>query len=480
MTSTNNIITPVILCGGSGTRLWPLSRRTAPKQFITIGDELSLFQQVLKRLDDNIIYGPPIILTNNDYRFQVAEQALQIGIKLGGVLLEPSARNTAPAIAAAALHIQSSNGNSLIHVLPSDHMIEDDETFRGAVETAAKTAMEGYLVTFGIEPTGPATGYGYIKAGKTLSTGAHRVEQFIEKPPVEEAIAMLNEGGYSWNSGMFLFSANVFLEELAAFEPEIIKAVTSAVKDAVIDLDFIRLNAENFEKSPSISIDYAVFEHTKKAAVMPSAIKWSDIGSWKSLWESRPSDKDGNVTSGKATYIDSENNMVVTERQHVAMNGVSNLTVVATDDALLVSTMDRSEQVKDIVAKLMADPATCILTEEHKTIYRPWGGYTSILNGERFQVKRLFVSPGKKLSLQKHHHRAEHWVVVSGTAEVTVDDKIVTLSENESVYIPLGAVHRLANPGKIQLEVIEVQSGSYLGEDDIIRIEDDFGRGRTY
>ena len=279
---------------------------------------------------------------------------------------------------------------------------------------------------------------------------------------------------------MFLFKADVFLEELNAFEPYIIKAVAKAVEHATIDLDFIRLDPDHFEKAPNISIDYAVFEPTKKAATVSAAIQWSDIGSWKSLWESQPTDNEGNVTSGNATFIEAQNNMVITEGQHVALNGVSNLTVVSTNDALLVSTIDRSEQVKDIVALLKNNPDTQKLTEEHKTIYRPWGGYTSILNGERFQVKRLFVSPGKKLSLQKHQYRSEHWVVVSGTAEVTLDDKIITLNENESVYIPLGAVHRLANTEEKLLEVIEVQSGSYLGEDDIIRLEDDFGRGRTY
>ncbi|MEP3524260.1 MAG: mannose-1-phosphate guanylyltransferase/mannose-6-phosphate isomerase [Hyphomicrobiales bacterium] len=473
-------ITPVILCGGSGTRLWPLSRRTAPKQFMSLGEEPSLFQQALKRLDDNDIYGPPVILTNSDYRFQVAEQAHQIGVKLCGILLEPTARNTAPAIAAAAKYIQTLNQADLIHVLPSDHLIVDDEAFRSAIETAAKTAMNDYLVTFGIKPSEPATGYGYIKAGETLNSGAHRVAKFIEKPPIEKAKIMLSEGGHSWNSGMFLFKTDVFLRELQAFEPNIIKAVSTAVDEAVIDLDFVRLDPVSFDKSPNISIDYALFERTQKAAVIPAAIQWSDIGSWKSLWENRPADENGNVVSGSATFSESKNNMIVTESQHVALNGVSDLTVVATNDALLISTMERSEQVKDIVSLLKEDPDTRILTEEHKTIYRPWGGYTSILNGERYQVKRLFVAPGKKLSLQKHKYRSEHWVVVSGTAEVTLDEKLIILVENESVYIPLGAVHRLANNEEKLLEVIEVQSGSYLGEDDIIRIEDDFGRGRTY
>lgn len=473
-------ITPVILCGGSGTRLWPLSRHKAPKQFMALGDEPSLFQQALQRLDSNKIYGAPVILTNNEHRFQVAEQAQQIGVKLGGILLEPSARNTAPAIAAAALHVKASKKPDLLHVLPSDHLIEDDKIYRTAIEDAAKAAMDGYLVTFGIKPNGPATGYGYIKASEALENGANLVAKFTEKPSLDKAKAMLEEGGYSWNSGMFLFKADTLLEELEAFEPEMIKTVSKAVQDAVIDLDFIRLDEASFEKAKNISIDYALFEPTKKAALISAEIKWSDIGSWKSLWENQPQDKHGNVVKGHATFIDAKENMVITDHQHVALNGVSNLTIVSTADALLVSSMEHSEGVKDIVAQLKADPNTLSLTDEHTTIHRPWGGYTSILNADTFQVKKLFVSAGKRLSLQKHQHRSEHWVVVSGKAEVTIDEKIFELCENESVYIPLGAVHRLANRDKKLLEVIEVQSGSYLGEDDIIRFEDDFGRGRDY
>lgn len=480
MTAGLQKITPVILCGGSGTRLWPLSRTSFPKQFLKLNDENSLFQKTLIRLASNDIYAEPLILTNNEYRFHVAEQARQIDLPLGSILLEPSARNTAAAIGAAAAYIIGENPQALMHVLPSDHLIDNNEIYQQAVETAAKAANAGYLVTFGITPTSPATGYGYIKAGKKLETGTMTVARFVEKPDLERADTMLAEGGYSWNSGMFLFRADTFMDQLSTHEPEVASAVIEATSNAEKDLTFVRLSREAFEKSPNISVDYAVFERTDKAAVVPADIHWSDIGSWKSLWESQPRDENGNAVNGSATMIEANNNMVVSDGQTIALNGVSNLTVIATDDAVLVSSMDRVEQIKDVVTALKADPATRVLAEEHKTIFRPWGGYTSILNGERFQVKRLFVLPGKKLSLQKHHHRAEHWVVVSGTAEVTVDDKVVTLSENESVYIPLGAVHRLANPGKIRLEVIEVQSGSYLGEDDIIRIEDDFGRGRTY
>lgn len=473
----NQGVIPVILCGGSGTRLWPLSRSEAPKQFTKIGNETSLFQKAILRHQSNEHYTRPIIITNDAYRFQVAEQALEVGVELGAIILEPASRNTAPAIAAAVTFINKSNPDALVHVLPSDHLIEDNNTYRDALNTASESAKVGYLVTFGVTPNQPATGYGYIKAGKKLATGASEVAQFIEKPELDKAQAMLDEGGYSWNSGMFLFSAKDFMSELGNFQPEITDAVQQAVDKAETDFDFVRLHKTAFEASPSISVDYAVFEVTQKAAVVSAEITWSDIGSWDAFYESRDADYNGNVTTGSATFVGSERNMVLTDRHHVALNGVSGLTVVANDDAILVSAMESSENVKDVVSALKNNPETAILAKEHKTNYRPWGGYTSILNGDRFQVKKLFVKPGKKLSLQKHHHRSEHWVVVSGTAEVTIDDSVMTLSENQSVYIPLGAVHRLANPGKILLEVIEVQSGSYLGEDDIIRIQDDFGRG---
>ncbi|MEP3177890.1 MAG: mannose-1-phosphate guanylyltransferase/mannose-6-phosphate isomerase [Lentilitoribacter sp.] len=480
MTSTSIKITPIILCGGSGTRLWPLSRKAFPKQFLQLGEQESLFQKALKRLASNPIYDVPIILTNADYRFLIAEQARQSDVGLGGILLEPAARNTAPAIGAAAAFVLSTGGSKLVHVLPSDHLIDNDDTYKAAIDIAAKTAMDNRLVTFGITPNNPATGYGYIKSGGDLSSGAQVVESFVEKPDAEKAQKMLAEGGYSWNSGMFLFDAKLFLDELERFQPEIVACVKEAVAKSETDLDFVRLDESAFVQSPDISVDYAVFEHTDKAAVVPASISWSDIGSWHSLWQSQDKDADGNAINGPVTLVNATNNMVVSEHQHIALNGVSDLTIVATDDAVLVSSAEASEGVKDVVTLLKKASETQELANSHKTVYRPWGGYTSILNGDRFQVKRLFVTPGKKLSLQKHQHRSEHWVVVSGTAEVTVDDTIHTLAENQSVYIPLGAVHRLANKGRILLEVIEVQSGSYLGEDDIIRIEDDFGRGRAY
>ena len=480
MSGETPLITPVILCGGSGTRLWPLSRTAFPKQFLQLGDELSLFQRTLVRLTSNPHYGPVLVLTNADYRFHVAEQARQLNIDLGGILLEPDARNTAPAIGAAAAYMMNHDKDSIIHVLPSDHLIEDDEEYRAAVETALATAQSGYLATFGINPTEPATGYGYIKAGEELDVGANLIAKFVEKPPKPQAEAMLTKGGYFWNSGMFMFRTDQLLSELKRFENDTFGSVTMSVNQAQSDLDFIRLDPSSFKRCKSVSIDYAVFEHTDKAAVVPSNITWSDVGSWNSLWESREKDTMGNAVWGSATLMSSKNNLVISERQHVALNGVADLTVVATDDAILISSMEQSENIKELVSHLKRAEETNSLTEEHNTVYRPWGGYTSILKGDRFQVKRLTVLPGKKLSLQKHHHRSEHWVVVSGTALVTLDDEVMTLSENESVYIPLGAVHRLENPGKISLEVIEVQSGSYLGEDDIIRIEDDFGRGKNY
>ncbi len=476
MKQCQSLITPVILCGGSGTRLWPLSRATFPKQFLQLEGEKSLFQQTLQRVHDNPLYDAPLVLTNQEHRFYVGEQARQIDVPLDTILLEPCSRNTAPAIGAAIAYNNSRKPDNLIHVLPSDHLIQDDEPYRAAILEAAQTARAGYLTTFGITPTYPATGYGYIKAGPKLEKAGHKVERFIEKPDEATAKTMVDEGGYFWNSGMFLLSPESFMQELGKFEPEMSSAILKAVKLAESDLDFVRLDEATFSMAPDISVDYAVFEKTERAALIPAPISWSDIGSWQSLWQSKGGDDAGNVVYGAATLNAADNNIVVSDGQHIALNGVSNLAVIATDDALLVSSLEQSEDIKKIVASLKESEATSPLTQEHKTVYRPWGGYTSILKGERFQVKKLFVKSGAQLSLQKHHHRAEHWVVVSGTAEVTIDDEVKILSENQSVYIPLGSVHRLKNPGKIQLEVVEVQSGSYLGEDDIVRFQDDFGR----
>lgn len=474
---TNKII-PVIMAGGKGTRLWPLSRATAPKQFIQFVGDRTLFQSTLSRVSDAGVYEAPIVITNDDFRFLAAEQARELGISLAATLLEPMARNTAAAVAAAAAFIANKFGDdALMLVLASDHEIVAGNDYDEAIRIAARTAASGKLVTFGITPSEPATGYGYIEIGETLPTGAAKVKRFVEKPQLEQAEKMLAAGGFAWNSGIFLFKASQVLSELAKHAPEVEQAAGAAVTKAASDLDFIRLDADAFGASPDISIDYALMEKTASAAVVPAAFTWSDMGSWDAVWKLGAQDADGNVSSGNATLVNTKNSLVMSRHGHLAVQGLEGVAVIASEDAVYVGRLDESQNVGKLVKQLAAAKATASLTETHPTSYRPWGGYTSILNGERFQVKRLFVTPGKKLSLQKHHHRSEHWICVKGTAEVTIGDKVQTVRENESVYIPQGEVHRLANPGKILLEMIEVQTGSYLGEDDIIRIVDEFGRG---
>ncbi|MBW6423554.1 mannose-1-phosphate guanylyltransferase/mannose-6-phosphate isomerase [Rhizobium sp. XQZ8] len=474
---TSKII-PVIMAGGKGTRLWPLSRSSAPKQFIQFVGEQTLFQSTLKRVDDAALYEAPIVITNEDFRFLVAEQARELGIKLSGILLEPIARNTAPAVAAAAAFVAQRFGDdALLHVLASDHDIVADATYFDTVRTAKKTALSGKLVTFGITPTEPATGYGYIEIGEKLASGAHAVKRFVEKPALPEAEKMLAAGGFAWNSGTFLFRASQVLEEMSTYAPEVEKAARAALSKASSDLDFTRLDAEAFGASPDISVDYAIMEKTANAAVVPSSFTWSDLGSWDAVWKLGTRDEEGNVATGKATLINTKNSLVMSRTSHLAVQGLDGVAVIASEDAVYVGRLEDSQDVGKLVKHLAAAKATAGLTETHPTSYRPWGGYTSVLNGDRFQVKRLFVTPGKKLSLQKHHHRSEHWICVKGTAEVTIGEVTKVVRENESVYIPQGEVHRLANPGKIMLEMIEVQTGSYLGEDDIIRIVDEFGRG---
>jgi mannose-1-phosphate guanylyltransferase/mannose-6-phosphate isomerase len=472
---TSNLIVPVILAGGKGTRLWPMSRSQRPKQFLALTGDLSLFQLTLKRLSDPARYDKPIVVTNSEYRFLVAEQAQEAGIELAAVVLEPVARNTAAAIAAAAF-IASREGPRLINVLASDHNIRLDDAYRDAVDTAAKAARDGHLATFGITPTAPATGFGYIEAGEKEASGAYAVKRFVEKPVEDKAREMIAAGGYYWNSGMFLFASDVFLAECMKLAPDVYAAAEASVAAAHADLDFVRLGEAEFARAPDISVDYAIFEKTTLASVVPSPIQWSDLGAWDAVWKESASDAAGNVSRGPVNLYNSRNSFVLSEGAHVAVNGLDDAVVIVSEDAVYVGKLSEAQDVGRVVKDLMKSPRTAKLTEEHRTSYRPWGGYSSVLMGERFQVKRLFVKPGKQLSLQKHHHRSEHWIVVRGTAEVQIGETTRMLRENESVYIPQGEVHRLTNPGKILLELVEVQTGSYLGEDDIIRLEDTFGR----
>jgi len=473
----NSLIVPVVLAGGQGTRLWPMSRSARPKQFLALTGELSPFQETLRRVSDPARYTPPVIITNSEYRFLVAEQAQELGIELAGVLLEPVARNTTPAIAAAAFFAAGRFGpEAVLHVLPSDHAVLTDENYWLSVDVAARAAHAGRLVTFGIAPTGPETGYGYIEAGAGSGDGVHAVARFVEKPDHASAEKMLAAGGYYWNSGMFMLGARSFLSEAEALSPESHEAARGAVESAKADLDFIRLDESSFAAAPNISVDYAIFEKSHLVSLIPVSFPWSDLGSWDAVWKVSGKDAAGNVVKGDATLNNTQNSLVVSEKAHVAIDGLDDIAVIASEDAIYIGKLSDAQRVGPMVKVLKANPATLGITEIHRTAYRPWGGYSSILSGDRFQVKRLFVKPGKRLSLQKHHHRSEHWVVVRGTAEVTLDGKVSMLSENESIYLPLGCTHRLANPGKILLELIEVQTGSYLGEDDIIRIEDEFGR----
>lgn len=454
-----------------------MSRAARPKQFLPLTGPTSLFQKTLERVADDTVYAPAIVITNADYRFIVAEQAAELGIALAAILLEPVARNTAVAIAAAAAFAQDRFGpDAVLHILPSDHDVSTDEGYWTAVAQASEAAANGQFVTFGIMPTYPETGFGYIKTDASVGNGVRPVERFVEKPDAARAAEMLSEGGFFWNSGMFMLGAAAFLRECEALAPETLTAARNAVTNAKADLDFIRLDEAAFSKAPNISVDYAIFEKTTRAAVVAVNFGWSDLGSWDAVWKSADRDASHNATQGSVTLEHVTNSLVVSDHAHVAVSGLDDIAVIATNDAVYVGRLSEAQKVGAMVKTLRAAKKTVGLTEIHKTAYRPWGGYASVLNGERFQVKRLFVKPGKKLSLQKHHHRAEHWIVVRGTAEVTVDGTITILSENQSIYLPLGCTHRLANPGKIELELIEVQTGSYLGEDDIIRIEDEFGR----
>jgi mannose-1-phosphate guanylyltransferase / mannose-6-phosphate isomerase len=467
---------PVILSGGSGTRMWPLSRAAYPKQYLSLHGSHSLLQQTVLRASGIEGAGAPIVITNDAQRFLVAEQLREIGVASGRVVLEPVGRNTAPAVAVAALLALREAPDAMLLVLASDHVIVHETTFVALMNRAMLAARGGELVTFGILPTEPHIGYGYIRRGKSLGEeGVFRVEAFVEKPDAARATQFLQEGGYYWNSGMFMFSAQAYLAELERLRPEILEACRAALEHGQQDLDFLRLSAPHFEACPSDSIDYAVMEHTRHAAVLEAAdIGWSDIGSWSALAEISGADADGNFLKGDVLVEGAKNSYVRAESRLVAVVGITDAIVVETADAVLVARKDCVQDVKKITERLKdAGRSEATL---HRKVYRPWGSYEGVDSGERFQVKRIVVKPGATLSLQMHYHRAEHWVVVRGTARVVNGEKEILLSENQSVYIPLGVRHRLENPGKLPLELIEVQSGAYLGEDDIVRFQDQYGR----
>ena len=464
---------PVILSGGSGTRLWPLSRQAYPKQFLALAGEDTMLQATWQRVAE-LASAAPLVVANEDHRFMVAEQLRQVGCTPAAIVLEPVGRNTAPAIAVAALQATADGTDPLLLVLPSDHVIADAAGFRAAVAAATPAAQNGKLVTFGIVPTAAETGYGYIQAVAGGDAPVRAVARFVEKPDAATAAQYLASGQYFWNSGMFLFQASRYLAELERHAPAMLAACRKAFAAAARDADFVRLDKAAFAACPSDSIDYAVMEKTADAAVLPIDVGWNDVGSWSALWEVAQQDGDGNAHHGDVIALDCRDTLAWGDRRLVAMIGLRDIVVVDSDDALLVAHKDQVQEVKEVVARLKAEGRS--ESNLHRKVYRPWGAYDSIDMGERFQVKRITVNPGAALSLQMHHHRAEHWIVVSGTAEVTRGEEVLLLSENQSTYIPLGVTHRLRNPGKVPLELIEVQSGSYLGEDDIVRFEDVYGR----
>jgi len=467
-------IIPVILSGGSGTRLWPLSRKQYPKQYLPLVGDNTMLQETILHLNGLDNLADPIIVCNADHRFLVAEQCQQVDIQNPTILLEPVGRNTAPAIAAAALQSINGSDDAVLLVLSADHVIQDVDAFHQAINIASQQAQEGKLVTFGIVPTDANTGYGYIKSSADSNDGAHKVEEFVEKPDLKTAESYLEQGNYLWNSGMFMFKATTLINELTVHSLDIVNSVSDAVNNAAQDLDFIRLDKQAFESSPSDSIDYALMEKSDNVVVVPLDAKWNDIGAWSALHDIGTKDANGNVIKGDVITQDTTNTYINANHHMVATIGVDNLIIVDTADATFIATQDKAQEVKSIVESLQTkgrDEGAM-----HRKVYRPWGWYDSIESDKHFQVKRLHVNPGAKLSLQMHHKRAEHWVVVSGTATAVNGEEVLTLKEGDSTYIPIGVTHGLENKTNEQLEIIEVQSGTYLGEDDIVRFEDIYGR----
>jgi len=469
-------IVPVILSGGSGSRLWPLSREHYPKQLLALAGAQTMLQQTAMRVDGMQNVASPVLVCNEEHRFLVAEQLREIGKIPANIILEPVGRNTAPALTLAALDLTTQDPDAVMLVMPADHVISDLSGFRSAVEDAVHGAMDGFLVTFGIVPTRPETGYGYIRKDKPLDgyPTLQRVASFVEKPDAVAAAGYLESGEYLWNSGMFVLRARVWLEELGETRPDILRACEAAYAQGRQDGDFFRVDAEAFSASPNDSIDYAVMEKTDRAAVVPLAAGWSDIGAWSAIWETGVRDEQGNVMQGDVLSHNTRDALLIAKHRLVTAVGLKDVIVVETPDAVLVAHKDSAQDVKEIVKHLKDQDRSESLM--HRRVFRPWGSYEGIDSGERFQVKRLIVKPGAAISLQLHHHRAEHWVVVKGTAKVTCGDEVLLLAENQSTYIPVGMKHRLENPGSVPLEIIEVQSGGYLGEDDIVRFEDRYNR----
>lgn len=468
-------VVPVILSGGAGSRLWPVSRGSFPKQFWSLLTNFTLLQDTALRGQSRGLTNP-VVVCNGEHRFIIAEQLRDVGIQDARIILEPEGRNSAPAIAAAAFVVAEQNPDAVLWVMAADAAIEDEPKLHVALDHAVMAAKAGYVVTFGMTPTRPETGYGYIEQGHPVPDlpGVYKVSRFVEKPDKDKAEAFLAQGGYLWNSGMFVVRAQTFLSEIERYEPALYATVREAVEKRKTDMDFQRLDPESFCKSPDISVDYAVAERTDMAAVVPGSFGWSDVGSWDTLWDLGQKDAQGNVTHGHVVLEDVSQSYVRTDGMLAAVLGVDGLVVVATQDAVLVASKDRAQDVKTLVQRLKKDKAS--QADTHRMTYRPWGHYEALTEGHRFQVKKIVVRPGQKLSLQKHYHRAEHWVVVEGTALVTRGDEQVIVRENESIYLPLGTMHRLENPGRIPVTLIEVQSGPYLGEDDIVRFEDIYSR----